>query len=178
MYQHIIVVGNVGRDPELRYTQDGTPVAGFSVATSKRWTNREGQPQEKTTWFRVSVFGKQADTVNQYVTKGMKILVEGEIDASAYTAQDGTPRASLDLRATNFRFISSRGETEGAESSAFGGGSRGGGGDFGGGNRGGGGGRPGQRPATTGRPGDNDQEWPDEGGNADSLPEKPDDIPF
>lgn len=110
MYQHIVIVGNVGRDPEMRYTPSGDPVTNFSVAVNRRWTNRDGQPQEKTTWFRVSVFGRQAETVHQYVTKGRQVLVEGEVDASAYMAQDGTPRASLDLRARNVRFIGTRAE--------------------------------------------------------------------
>lgn len=110
MYQHVVIVGNVGRDPEMRYTPNGDPVTNFSVAVNRRWTGRDGQPQEKTTWFRVSVFGRQAETVHQYLTKGRLVLVEGEVDASAYIAQDGTPRASLDLRARNVRFMGGRGE--------------------------------------------------------------------
>lgn len=121
MYQHLVIVGNVGRDPELRYTPSGDPVTNFSVAVNRRWTNRDGQAQEKTTWFRVSVFGRQAELVNQYVTKGRLVLVEGEIDASAYMAQDGTPRASLDLRARNVRFLGGRGEEEAGASWASGG---------------------------------------------------------
>jgi single-strand DNA-binding protein len=110
MFSRTIVVGHLGRDPELRYTPEGTPVASFSIATSRRWTNRNGEQQEKTTWFRVSVFGKQAETVHQYLTKGRLVLVEGEVDASAWIGQDGTPRATLELRATNVRFLGARGE--------------------------------------------------------------------
>ncbi len=110
MWQTCIVVGNLGRDPELRYTPDGSPVCSFSLATNRKWTNRNGEPQEKTTWFRVSVFGRQAETVNQYLAKGRMALVEGEVDASAWTAQDGTARASLELRARNVRFLGGRGD--------------------------------------------------------------------
>jgi len=116
MYQHTVIVGNVGRDPELRYLPSGDPVANFSVAVNRKWTNRDGQAQEKTTWFRVNVFGRQAEIVNQYVSKGRLVLVDGEIDVSAYMAQDGTARASLELRARNVRFLGGRG-TEGGEES-------------------------------------------------------------
>ena len=67
MYQNTIVVGHLGRDPEMRYLPSGTPVTSFSIATTRKWNNAEGQPQEKTTWFRVSVFGKQAESCNQYL---------------------------------------------------------------------------------------------------------------
>ena len=112
MYQRTIVVGNLGRDPELRYTPDGTPVASFSVAANRRWTDRDGGQQEKTTWFRVSAFGRQAEICNQYLAKGRLVVVEGEVDASAWIAQDGTPRASLDLRARTVRFLGGRREEE------------------------------------------------------------------
>jgi single-strand DNA-binding protein len=111
MYQKTTVVGHLGRDPEMRYLPSGTPVTSFSVATTRRWTNAEGQPQEKTTWFRVSVFGKQAEACNQYLTKGRLVLVEGEIDASAWSDKtSGEPRASLELRARTVRFLGGRGE--------------------------------------------------------------------
>jgi single-strand DNA-binding protein len=165
-YQHTVVVGNVGRDPELRYMPSGDPVASFSLAVSRRWTNRDGQPQEKTTWFNVSVFGRQAETVHQYVTKGRQVLVEGEVEARAYTAQDGTPRASLDLRARDVRFLGTRGEEQPMEGAAAAGG--------GGGYRreqpprGGGGGRPSPRPGDS---------FPDEA-ELDGGPAGEDEIPF
>lgn len=152
MYQHIVVVGNVGRDPELRYLPSGDPVANFSVAVNRKWTGRDGQPQEKTTWFRVNVFGRQAETVNQYVTKGQMVLVEGEIDASAWTAQDGTARASLELRARNVRFLGRRGEE----------------GEF----AGQGGGYQRERPAKAG--GREEEDWMQEG----EAPGGPEEIPF
>jgi single-strand DNA-binding protein len=111
MYQKTVVVGHLGRDPEMRYLPSGTPVTSFSVATTRKWNNAEGQPQEKTTWFRVSVFGKQAEACNQYLTKGRLVLVEGEIDASAWTSKTtGEARASLELRARTVRFLGGRGE--------------------------------------------------------------------
>jgi len=120
MYQSTVVVGHLGRDPEMRYTPDGTPVTTFNIATTRRWTNAEGQAQEKTTWFRVTAWRKLAETCNQYLTKGRLVLVEGEIDASAWTAKTtGEPRATLELRARTVRFLGGRAErVEAAEEAA------------------------------------------------------------
>lgn len=110
-YQRIILVGFLGRDPEMRYTPDGKPVVSFSVATDRHWTDANGQRQEKTVWFRVTAWGKQAETCNTYLAKGRQVMVEGELDEPrVYQAKDGTWRASLDLRATNVRFLGGRGE--------------------------------------------------------------------
>jgi single-strand DNA-binding protein len=110
-YQYTIIVGNVGRDPEMRYTQSGVAVTDFSVAVSRTWTDRTtNEPREKTTWFRVTAWRGLAETVNQYVRKGMQIMVTGEIDASAYIGQDGEARASLDLTARDIQFLGRRGE--------------------------------------------------------------------
>jgi single-strand DNA-binding protein len=116
-YQYTIIVGNVGRDAELRYTPSGVAVCDFSVAVSRRWTDRTSNEQrEKTVWFKVSAWRGLAETANQYVRKGMQIMVTGEIEASAFTGQDGTPRASLDLTARDIQFLGRRGEgAEGAE---------------------------------------------------------------
>jgi single-strand DNA-binding protein len=110
MYQRTVVVGHLGRDPEMRYLPSGTPVTNFSIATSRRWTDAEGQQQEKTTWFRVAVFGKQAESCNQYLSKGRLVLVEGEVEANAWTDRNGECRASLELRAFRVRFLGGRGE--------------------------------------------------------------------
>ena len=118
MYQKIIVVGNLGGDPEMRYMPDGTAVTNFSVATSRKWTDqRTGQPVDETTWFRVSVWGRQAESTNQYLSKGQKVLVEGRLRPDPatggpriWTAQDGTPRASHEITAESVRFLSSRDE--------------------------------------------------------------------
>ena len=105
MFSKTIIVGHLGRDPELRYTSGGQPVCSFSVATSRSWTDQSGQPQEKTTWFRVTAWGKLGELCNQYLTKGRLVLAEGEVDASAWSAQTGEPRASLELTARNVRFL-------------------------------------------------------------------------
>ncbi len=106
MYQRTVVVGHLGRDPEMRYTQDGTPVTSFSVATTRRWADREGAQREETTWFRVSAWGRQAEICNQYLTKGRLVLVEGTVSASAWKERNtGEPRATLELRATRVVFL-------------------------------------------------------------------------
>jgi len=115
MYQRTIIVGNVGRDAEMRYTPTGVPVTSFSVAVNRRWNSASGEQQEKTTWFRVTCWRKLAETAGQYVKKGQRILVEGEVEAQAYVDREGTPRGTLELTANNFRFLGGRGEAgEGA----------------------------------------------------------------
>ncbi len=108
-YQYTIIIGNVGRDPEMRYTQSGVAVCDFSVAVSRRWNDRTTNEQrEKTTWFKVSCWRGLAETANQYVRKGMQIMVTGEVDASAYLGQDGQPRASIELTARDMKFLGRR----------------------------------------------------------------------
>jgi len=114
MYQYTVIVGNVGRDPEMRYTQGGTAVCDFSVAVSRRWTDKQTNEQrEKTTWFRVSAWNRLGETCNQYVKKGMRILVTGEVDASAWIGQEGDARATLELRANDVKFLSRKDEDTG-----------------------------------------------------------------
>ncbi|GAB4572763.1 MAG: hypothetical protein Kow0077_13140 [Anaerolineae bacterium] len=108
MYQYTVIVGNVGRDPELRYTPDGTAVCDFSVAVNRRWTAQDGSQQEKTTWFRVTCWRKLAETVNQYLSKGRQVLVVGEVDASAWLDGEGNPRATLELTAREVKFLGRR----------------------------------------------------------------------
>jgi single-strand DNA-binding protein len=115
MYQKVIIIGNLGRDPEMRYLPSGQPVTSLSVATSNKYTGQDGQQVDETTWFRVSVFGKQAESCNQYLKKGSKVLVEGRLRPDPatgapriWTRQDGTPGASFDLTAQTVRFLSSR----------------------------------------------------------------------
>ena len=114
MYQKTIVVGYLGRDPEMRYTPSGQAVTSFTMATSRKWTGQDGQQQEKTTWFRVTAWAKLAELSNQYLSKGRLVLVEGDIEASAWTGQDGQPRATLELTARNIRFLSGQGQEEGS----------------------------------------------------------------
>lgn len=119
MYQYTVIVGNVGRDPELRYTSGGVAVCDFSVAVSQRWTDRDTSEQrEKTTWFRVTCWRGLAETVNQYVRKGRQVLVTGEVEASAWTGQDGEARATLELTARDVKFLGRRDEAGDGDGSA------------------------------------------------------------
>jgi single-strand DNA-binding protein len=116
MYQKIIIAGNLGRDPEMRYLPDGTAVTNINVATSRGWTDKAtGEPRKETTWFRVSVWGRQAETANQYLSKGRSVLVEGVLQADpqtggprTFTRQDGTVGSSFEVRASSLRFIGGR----------------------------------------------------------------------
>ena len=115
MYQKIIIVGNLGRDPEMRYTPQGTPVTNFSVATNRKWTNADGTPGEETIWFRVSAWGRTAETCNQYLSKGRQVLVEGQLKPDpatggprVWTRQEGTAGASYEVRAFTVKFLGGR----------------------------------------------------------------------
>ncbi len=119
MYQRLVLVGNLGRDPEMRYTPNGTPITNFPMATSRKWTDAQGQIKEETAWFRISVYGKQAEICNQYLAKGRKVLVEGTLIVDektggprVYTRKDGTAGASFEVRATTVRFLSPKSEGE------------------------------------------------------------------
>jgi single-strand DNA-binding protein len=110
-FQQLIIVGNVGRDPEFKYTSEGVPVCTFSVAVSKV-TGRGEQRSQKTTWFRVTLWRDRAETASQLLKKGQRVLLVGEVSASAYVAQDGKPVASLEMTASEFRLLSARGEAD------------------------------------------------------------------
>lgn len=112
MYEQITILGNLGRAPEMRYTPQGTAVSTFQVATSRKWLDAQGDLHEETKWWRVSTFGKQAENCNQYLDKGSKVLVTGELVADpktggprVYTRKDGTAGAAFELRANNVRFL-------------------------------------------------------------------------
>ncbi len=94
----VILIGNLGRDPEIRYTQGGEPIANFSLATSERWTDRQGQKQEKTQWHRVEVFGKTAQIVKDYLSKGRPVYIEGSINYDEWTDKDGNKRNTTRIR--------------------------------------------------------------------------------
>ena len=111
MFEQTIIIGNLGNDPELRYTSSGVPVATFSVAVNRKWTNADGTPGEETKWFRVTAWRKLAETVNQYLSKGRQVMVVGRVVASAFSGQDGAPRASLELTADTVRFLGGNGGT-------------------------------------------------------------------
>lgn len=111
MFHKVILVGNLGRDPEMRYTPSGTPVTTLSVATNRTYT-ANGQPVKETAWFRVSVWGKQAEACNEYLKKGRTVLVEGRLNPDkesggprVWTGQDGQARASFEVTADTVRFL-------------------------------------------------------------------------
>ncbi len=119
MFHTLILVGNLGRDPEMRFTPSGQPVTSFSVATNRQYTNANGELVKETLWFRVTTWGKLAETCNQYLKKGSKVLIEGRLTADPRTGgpriwngQDGQPRASFEVTAQTVRFLSTRGEEE------------------------------------------------------------------
>jgi single-strand DNA-binding protein len=110
MYQRVLVVGNLGADPEMRYTPSGVPVTRFNVATNRRWTDAEGNPQEETTWFRVTAWRRLAETCNQYLSKGRTVLVDGRIQTRSWEDQQGVTRYGWELVARDVRFLGGRGE--------------------------------------------------------------------
>lgn len=104
-FNKITIVGNLGRDPELRYTPQGTPVCSFTVATNERRKDRAGEMQDVTTWFRVTLWGRQAETASQYLTKGRPIYIEGRLRVEEWTDRDGRQRYTLEVHATDMQFI-------------------------------------------------------------------------
>ena len=112
MYQKVIIAGNLGTEPELRYMPDGTPVATFSVATSRKWTSKDGSKGEETVWFRVSAWGKLGEVCNQYLAKGRQVMVEGTLTPDKETGgprvwvgNDGVSKASYELKALEVKFL-------------------------------------------------------------------------
>ena len=107
----VMLIGNVGQDPELRYTPDGNPVANFSIAVNRR--RRVGEEyKDETEWFNIVCFSRTAENVNQYLTKGQKVYVEGRFQSSEYVGQDGNQRKSFEVIANEVTFLSTRSEAE------------------------------------------------------------------
>ena len=104
MLNKILVIGNVGRDPEMRYTPNGNAVTSFSLAVNRRYT-ANGEQQEETEWFRVVAWNRLAETCNSYVTRGMKVFVEGRLRSSRWVGQDGETRFSNEINAFNVQFL-------------------------------------------------------------------------
>ncbi|WKZ41359.1 MAG: single-stranded DNA-binding protein [Anaerolineales bacterium] len=128
MYHTLIIVGNVGRDPEMRYTPTGQAVTSFSVATSRQYTAGNGEQVKETIWFRVSTWGKTAEACNQYLKKGSKVLIEGRLTPDKatggpriWTKQDGSAGSSFEVTAQTVRFLSSRNEGDSGHSMGSGG---------------------------------------------------------
>ncbi len=98
----VILIGNLGRDPELKMTAQGTPVARFSLATTETWKNAQGDKQSKTEWHNVVIWGKQAETAERYLRKGKQVMIEGKIQYREYTDQAGVKKTACDIRCENF----------------------------------------------------------------------------
>ena len=100
-----ILLGNLGRDPELRYTPSGKAVASFSLATSERWTSQDGQKQESTTWHNIVVWGKLAEVMKEYLHKGSQVYIEGRIANRSYDDKDGNKKYVSEVVVQNFSFV-------------------------------------------------------------------------
>lgn len=109
-FNKVILVGNLGRDPELRYIPDGTAVCSFSLATNERRKQKSGDFQDVTTWFNVTLWRRQAEVASQYLSKGRQVYIEGRLSLREYQDRDGKTRTSLDVQGTEIQFIGSRGE--------------------------------------------------------------------
>jgi len=146
----VILIGNLGKDPEIRYTQSGEPIANFSLATNEVWNDKSGQKQERTEWHRVEVFGKTAQICRDYLSKGRSVYIEGSIRYDEWTDKDGNKRNTTKIRVSgpNSRVVLLGGRGEGGG---------------GGGPRSGGGAPPAESPA--------------EGGGED-FQATDDDVPF
>ncbi len=119
MYQKLTIAGNLGRDPEMRYLPNGQAVTNINVATNRVYTDSNGQKVTETIWFRVSIWGARGETVNQYLKKGSKVLVEGRLNADpetggprTFTRNDGSTGASFEMTGNNVVFLSSRSEDQ------------------------------------------------------------------
>ncbi len=127
MFHTIIVAGNIGRDPEMRYTPSGVAVTSFSVATSRQYNNAQGQQVKETIWFRISCWSKLAEYANNYLKKGNKVLIEGRLvpdpatgGPRLWTRADGTTSASFEINAVTLRSLTSRSDSDSSGSSGGG----------------------------------------------------------
>lgn len=115
MYCKVTAIGNLGKDPELRYTPQGTAVCNFSLATTERRKNKEGDWAPVTTWWKVTVWGKQGENAANYLNSGSKVMVEGSFVQSEWTDREGKTRTSLEINATNVLYLDKKGDNERTE---------------------------------------------------------------
>lgn len=141
----VTIIGNLGRDPETRYTPSGALNVQFSIATNRRWRDSQGQEQENTTWFRVTAWGRLAETLVSLtergaLAKGRQVYVEGRLEAREFTGNDGQVRTSLDVNANEIQLLGNRQDNQGGfgDNQDFSGSQGGGQGNYGGGSYGGG----------------------------------------
>ncbi len=109
-FNKIIIVGNLGRDPELRYTPQGTAVCNFSMATNEKRRDKSGEMQDVTTWFRITLWNRQAENASKYLQKGGSVYIEGRLKLDEWTDRDGNTRQTLDVTATEMQFLGGRQE--------------------------------------------------------------------
>ncbi len=121
MVNKVILIGNLGRDPELTYTQSGVAVTKVSLATSERWTNRDGEKKEQTEWHNLVFWRRQAEVANEYLRKGSQIYVEGRIRTRNYEDKEGQKRYITEIEVQNFQMLGRRGEGGGGMETARGG---------------------------------------------------------
>ena len=111
MLNKVILIGNLGKDPEVRFTQTGSAVANFSIATSEQWNDRDGKRQERTEWHNIVVWGKQGEMCGQYLSKGRQVYVEGSIRTRSYDDKNGIKRYVTEIVAQRIRFLGGGGGT-------------------------------------------------------------------
>ncbi|MBA2334349.1 MAG: single-stranded DNA-binding protein [Pyrinomonadaceae bacterium] len=111
-FNKIIVVGNLGKDPELRYTPQGTAVCDFSMATNDKKRDKAGEMQNITTWFRITLWGKQAENASKYLTKGNPVYIEGRLQVEEWTDRDGNNRITLGVQGSDMHFLGSGGRSD------------------------------------------------------------------
>src|SRR5262245_30054509 len=105
-FNKVILVGNLGRDPELKYSNSGTPVCTFSMATKAKKNDQSGEYQDQVTWFKVTLLGRQAETASQYLSKGRPVYIEGRLRVDEWEDRDGKARFTLEVNATEMQFLS------------------------------------------------------------------------
>lgn len=107
----VILIGNLGRDPELRYTANGQPVASFTLATTESWTNRNGEREQRTEWHRIVTWGKLAETCSEYMAKGKQVYVEGRLQTREWEDREGNKRYTTEIVANQMQMLGRRGES-------------------------------------------------------------------
>lgn len=120
----VILIGNVGADPELRYTPGGTAVSNFNMATNESWNDSGGEKQERTEWHRIVVWGRLAEICNQYLRKGSKVYIEGRLQTRSWDGQDGQKRYTTEVVARDMQMLDSRDDMGGGMDSGYGGNSQ------------------------------------------------------
>lgn len=120
MVNKAIIIGRLGRDPEVRYTSSGTPVASFSVATDERWTGQDGSKQSKTEWHNIVAWSRLAEICEQYLKKGKLVYIEGRIQTREWDDKDGNKRRTTEIIANNMQMLSSRGDDDSMDSQSYG----------------------------------------------------------